>query len=397
MKTSIKHPVIALESDSAGMVLHVERDDFGLTENISALRLTDLAAKEMRPELEQFVEELKYQEGAFSMEIRQSALKNTPMFLTGARIGDRYKIFIFRARDGLTQENADLMGINNEQTNIIRETTSKLTGLNNRIQETEAQRYDDLTRLNNELTNLQREMAQKNATLERLVEEKNRLLGMAAHDLRNPLSVMTAYSDYLITQTETNLTPEQKEFLATIKETSEFMVCLVDDLLDVATIESGRLILDLRQHDLNEIIANNAKRNAVLASRKQIEVCFEPDPQIPRTRMDARKIEQVLNNLISNAVKFSYAHTRILIRTKALRNQVEVSVADEGQGIPGKDLPHLFTPFTRASVKSTSGEPGTGLGLMIARRIVEAHGGTIFVDSRVGEGTTFSFTLPVDQ
>lgn len=87
MKTSIKHPVIALESDSAGMVLHVERDDFGLTENISALRLTDLAAKEMRPELEQFVEELKYQEGAFSMEIRQSALKNTPMFLTGARIG----------------------------------------------------------------------------------------------------------------------------------------------------------------------------------------------------------------------------------------------------------------------------------------------------------------------
>ena len=173
------------------------------------------------------------------------------------------------------------------------------------------------------------------------------------------------------------------------------MLNLINELLDVSTIESGQLQLDCARADLNELVRLNVSRNRVLAAQKRIELDFQGDAKLAPLLIDRGKIEQVLNNLIGNAVKYSHTDTRVAIQIARTGDLVTVSVADQGQGIPEEDLPKLFKAFGRTSVQATAGEQSTGLGLAIARKIVEGHGGKMSVHSRVGEGSTFSFTLPV--
>ena len=256
--------------------------------------------------------------------------------------------------------------------------------------------YDDLSRVNNELANLQRELAKKNAELEKLNEEKNRLLGMAAHDLRNPLAVILLYAEFLENETGAVRHEEQRKIVAAIRQTSEFMLRLVDDLLDVSTIESGRLTLDLQTADLAGLVARNVHLNSTLAAKKDIAIEFEP-PSLPvQLSFDVGKIEQVLNNLIGNAIKFSHRGTRVTVQLTNADDYAKVAIEDQGQGIPEADLPKLFQPFSKISVRSTDGEQSTGLGLAICRRLIEGHGGRIGVESEVGRGSTFFFTLPLD-
>jgi signal transduction histidine kinase len=136
--------------------------------------------------------------------------------------------------------------------------------------------------------------------------------------------------------------------------------------------------------------------NRVLATRKHITVEVDAPRALPPIPLDAGKIEQVLNNLISNAVKFSHRGTRVRVRLACAPEAVTVGVLDQGQGIPAADLTKLFQPFSKTSVQTTAGEQSTGLGLAIVRRIVEGHGGRIWVESEVGRGSEFSFTLPVE-
>lgn len=241
----------------------------------------------------------------------------------------------------------------------------------------------------------QKQLLDRNAALETLNEQKNRLLGMASHDLRNPLGVILAYSDFLETEAFPVLNADQRDFVSTIKSTSEFMLNLINELLDVSTIESGQLHLDCAPTDLNDLVRHNVSRNRVLAHQKRIELDFEDTVKVPLLTIDRGKIEQVLNNLIGNAVKYSHADTRVAIQITRAGDVVTVTVSDQGQGIPEEDLPKLFKAFGRTSVQATAGEQSTGLGLAIARKIVEGHGGRMSVRSRVGEGSTFSFTLPV--
>lgn len=241
----------------------------------------------------------------------------------------------------------------------------------------------------------QSQLLDRNAALESLNEEKNRLLGMAAHDLRNPLGVILNYSDFLETDASDVLDESQREFVSTIKSTSEFMLNLINELLDVSTIESGQLQLDPVATDLNALAHRNVALNRVLAQPKRIRLDFEPAEHLPRILLDRGKIEQVLNNLIGNAVKYSHPDTRVDIRITSDESRVTIAVTDQGQGIPEQDIPKLFKAFGRTSVKTTAGEQSTGLGLAIVRRIVQGHGGEISVASQVGRGSTFSVTLPV--
>jgi two-component system, OmpR family, sensor kinase len=255
--------------------------------------------------------------------------------------------------------------------------------------------YEQLTRVNNELANLQREMAQKNVELQKLNETKNRFLGMAAHDLRSPLSVIMAYAQFLEAEATPVLNEEQREFVATIHRTSEFMLNLVNDLLDVSTIESGRLELQRAMIDVAALVKHNVTLNRTLAARKRIAVEFVPSAVGPvQAELDAGKIQQVLNNLLTNAVNYSHADTRVVVTLDASSESVTICVRDQGQGIPAEELPKLFRPFGRTRVRGTAGEQSTGLGLAIARRIVEGHGGTITVESQVGRGSEFRVVLP---
>jgi len=285
----------------------------------------------------------------------------------------------------------DLFRINNEQANALR-AALKETALQRRTQEErDAFLYDELSRLNNELSTAQRELAKKNAELTRLNDLKNQFLGFASHDLRNPLEVILIYSRFLLEDAAPVLSPEQTEFVQIIRSSSGQMLRLVEELLDVSRIEAGRLDLDLAPVDLDALVRSQVVRSRVLAAKKGIEIGFEPAGALPPLRLDASKIEQVLDNLIGNAVKFSPPDGRVEVRVSRETDRAVVSVRDHGPGIAPDLLDRLFEPFTRGRL----GAKGAGLGLAIVKSILTGHGGDIRVESEPGEGATFHARLPL--
>lgn len=251
-----------------------------------------------------------------------------------------------------------------------------------------------LVTTNNELSNLGRELQKKNSELVRLNNLKNQFLGMAAHDLRNPISIIFSYSNFLLDEVGDCLSPEHSEFLAGIRSSSEFMLNLLDNLLDIAKIESGKLHLDRKPTDIITLMQRNVALNRILAQKKGIHIQFHHYEVIPEITVDPLKMDQVLNNLISNAVKFSPPATTITVSAFRSADHLTVSVKDEGPGLPEEDLKKLFQPFSKTSVRATDGEKSTGLGLSIVRKIILGHMGKIWVESKVGKGSNFIFSLP---
>lgn len=224
---------------------------------------------------------------------------------------------------------------------------------------------------------------------------KNRILGVVAHDLRNPLAVIKGYADLMICDALGPIPDEQKKYLQRMTDASDTMLSMINDLLDISAIEAGRLELQPVRIPAKAFLEEVHSSTGMLARAKSIELCLEAAENLPPVIMDPRRIGQVLNNLITNAIKFSHPETRIVLGAEATESALRVWVRDEGQGIPEEDLPKLFQEFGRASTRATQGEKSTGLGLAIVKRIVEAHGGRVGVESRVGEGSTFFFTLPL--
>jgi signal transduction histidine kinase len=240
-----------------------------------------------------------------------------------------------------------------------------------------------------------RELRQRIEELQALNRLKDEFVGMAAHDMRSPLAVIEMYASFILEDPKSLLTAKGREFLQVIKKQGRFMLNLINDLLDVTRIESGHLELKLESGDWAGFVRHNAGLNAVLAAARGVSIEVEvtaPEPLV--LPFDRNRMEQVLNNLIGNAVKFSPDGGRIVVRVGAEGGLVRVGVTDAGPGIPEAEMPALFKPFYRGSAPLPPGERSTGLGLPIARRIVEAHGGTIGVESQVGAGSTFWFTLP---
>jgi signal transduction histidine kinase len=250
--------------------------------------------------------------------------------------------------------------------------------------------FDDLSQLNNELATAQRELAKTNHELVRLNDQKNQFLGIAAHDLRNPLEIILIYSEFLLEDAAPALREEQVQFIQTIRGSSEFMLRLVENLLDLAKIESGKLELDLERIDLVALVERVVSLQQVLAARKGIEVRCRTEVERLEMVADPVKLEQVLNNLIGNAVKFSPPGSAVDVRVTVAADAVTLSVEDRGPGVPADELDKLFRPFERTRVR----EKGTGLGLAIVKRIVEGHRGRIRVESEAGRGSTFHVSLP---
>lgn len=226
-------------------------------------------------------------------------------------------------------------------------------------------------------------------------ERKNQFLGMAAHDLRNPLAVILGYGELLQGEVLEILDEEQSDYLNQIYNASQFTLNLVNNLLDVAKIESGNLVLELEQSHLMSTITEAISLTRFLAESKQIQLNLDYDDNLPPMTIDVYKIQQVVNNLLSNAIKYSHPQTTVQLRAIQKQDNVLISVTDEGQGIPKAELDKLFQPFSKTSVQSTAGESSTGLGLLICRQIVEAHSGKIWVESQVGVGSTFYVLLPL--
>lgn len=262
-------------------------------------------------------------------------------------------------------------------------------------EELEAMREEVLS-LNHELNNLMRELHKKNAQLQRLSAEKNRFLGMAAHDLRAPIGVIIAYTDFLIQEAAPLLNSEHQGFFDTIITSCLFMKTLVDDFLDISAIEAGKFDLHLESADICHVLEKSLNLIALKARKKGIDLQVHAGDSIPRVVMDAPKIEQAVMNLVSNAVEHTEPGTAVDIGITMDPGAVTVSVQDRGPGILPEEMDNLFKPFGKTSAKKTAGEKSTGLGLLITRKIIEAHKGKLWVESQSGRGTTVSFKLPLN-
>jgi signal transduction histidine kinase len=386
---------IALLCDAQGVIVQVLRNDLDLPNaGPGQLFLRILDPGSWHKALS-FLAEIKAQGAAFDWELNVAQPEQAvTLHFAGGVVGEGV-LMVGAANGRFAAELYEaLTAICNAQTNQLRAALQERSQMARAHAELDSSLYDEISRLNNELVAMQRELAQKNAELARLNELKSQFLGMAAHDLRNPLTVIMAYSEFLL-QDAAQLSKDQHDFLTTINRLSQFMTHLVNDLLDVAAIESGRLELDLAPVDLATWVSENVARNRLLAARKQIDLQLTV-AATPRLLVDASKIEQVLDNLISNAIKFSPPGSQVQVILDQTDDGVRIAVRDQGPGISPEDQERLFKPFQRARTEATGGEKSTGLGLVIVKRIVEAHGGRIWLESQVGEGSTFYVVLPQD-
>ncbi len=225
---------------------------------------------------------------------------------------------------------------------------------------------------------------------------KNKFLGMAAHDLRNPLASIRGLTEFLRDGALGPLNQDQKDIVATIHDASQSMLDLVNELLDVATIEAGELKLHLEAQDLAALIGKSVVLTNMEAAKKTTVVNFAPAASGPMLVLDAAKMRQVVDNLLSNAVKYSPPGSTITVTlaTDPTRGICSFGVQDQGPGIPEGERDKLFKDFSRLSVKPTGGEKSTGLGLAICRKIVEAHRGTIAAENLPTRGCEFRVVLP---
>lgn len=243
------------------------------------------------------------------------------------------------------------------------------------------------------IVDLERSLKAKQQKLYELVQIKNKFIGIAAHDLRNPAISIRGFSELLL-KGGSPLTEEQREFISIIHSTSNNMLELLNDLLDLSQIESGRLDLKKRNGSLKALLEERLRLYRVQAGNKRITIQADL-AEIGTFAFDHRRIGQALDNLISNAIKFSPPGTNVYITLTADEGTAIFSIHDQGPGIPQEEHGLLFNEFQRLSIRPTGSESSTGLGLAITKRIIDAHGGRVTFDSHVGIGSIFSFHLPM--
>lgn len=254
--------------------------------------------------------------------------------------------------------------------------------------------YSNAIQKNLELERAYEELQKKNEELKQLNLQKNQFLGMAAHDLRNPLGVIGGYVDVLIETLKTKIDDKAMKMLTRIKSSSTLMLNLINDLLDISVIESGTVSLHLSRVDLPALVQENLTLLRSIADKKEIKLLFNTNVQSAKVNCDPNKVTQIVNNLISNAIKFSHPGDVIEVSIAADEKEIVMAVKDQGTGLSSEAKARLFQPFSKGSSVGTAGEKGTGLGLAITHKIVAEHKGKIWVESEVGKGSTFYVSLP---
>jgi len=254
-----------------------------------------------------------------------------------------------------------------------------------------------LIRLNSDLNNVSRELQKKTIQLQQANNLKNQFLGIAAHDLRSPLASVYAYIELLKEDLLSTKETAIIEPLIEINREVDFMLNMVSNLLDYSVIEQGHLELDFQQVNLRDLIGQVVQMQSLLAKTRNIIITLDVLNDPGNVRIDVNRIRQVLNNLTNNAIKFSLPGSLVVLRLESDGKKTTVSVQDSGPGIPPDEIDKLFKPFGKTHHKAASGEKSTGLGLSICRKIIESHGGKIWIESPSSQGACFKFTLPIQS
>ncbi len=231
----------------------------------------------------------------------------------------------------------------------------------------------------------------------RLIRNYDKAISVIAHDLRTPIGLVYTTNAMLTSGEITAAEYVESGFPETLEHSCELMMNMIDEILDVQKIKVGYVKLSYRTIDLVEHMRQITKAFQPSAQNKKVVVKFGVTGTIPPIKADPVRLSQILNNLISNAIKYSPEQGVIVIGIKPLHSKIAIWVTDQGPGIPSQELNRLFRDFTPLSPKPTRGEKSTGLGLAITKRLIEAHGGTIEVESHQGLGTTFTVTLPIGE
>lgn len=226
---------------------------------------------------------------------------------------------------------------------------------------------------------------------------KDKFIGIAAHDLRNPLGAIIGFSALMKEEPVIIGHPELAEFVECISAAGNSALALINDLLDYAAIESGHLTIERFPVELRSFLSEAVTTHQMFSKAKNITIGSSVASDLPASvSLDRRRIRQVLDNFMSNALKYSHTGTHVDVRFTRQDGSLRCDVADQGQGIPETELIKLFHEYSRTSVQPTAGEKSTGLGLAIVKKIIKEHGGEVGASSTVGKGSTFFFTVPID-
>ncbi len=231
---------------------------------------------------------------------------------------------------------------------------------------------------------------ERNLERRRLVRERNLFRSMLSHDIRNPLNIIYNYADMV--EEEVRGAPVARDLLQRIKDNALTTLDLVSNFVELGRIESGKLILERRPMSLVDLVRHVVNRHLPMAHSDGLTLQLDDSEEVPEVEADRAYMERVITNLISNAIKFTPSGGTVSVRVGFLEGGAGVVVSDPGRGIPQDELGQIFDKYRRGM--DAEGTEGTGLGLFIVRSVIEAHGGTVAVESSPGEGTAFTIVLP---
>jgi signal transduction histidine kinase len=238
------------------------------------------------------------------------------------------------------------------------------------------------------------EIEDKSRQLQIASKHKSQFLANMSHELRTPLNAILGYTELIVDNVYGEVPEKIREVLERIEKSGRHLLGLINDVLDLSKMEAGQLSLSLADYSMKEVVQTVYSSVESLAAEKQLVLKVDLPPDLPVGRGDERRISQVLLNLLGNAIKFT-EEGEVRLQVTSSDGAFLLSVSDTGPGISKEDQSTIFEEFQQADPSSTKTKGGTGLGLSIARRIVELHGGRIWVASSLGQGSTFSFALPV--
>ena len=239
-----------------------------------------------------------------------------------------------------------------------------------------------------------REIEDKSRQLEVANKHKSEFLANMSHELRTPLNAIIGFSEVLLEKMFGEINAKQQDYLSDIHSSGRHLLALINDILDLSKIEAGRMELEPSDFDVPTALQNAMTLVRERAQRHGIALSLQIDPAVRELRADERKFKQILVNLLSNAVKFTPDGGRVALRARPVESGLEVSVSDTGIGIAPEDQEKVFEEFRQVGGDYKTKQEGTGLGLALARRFVELHRGVITVQSELGKGATFTFTIP---
>src|SRR5262249_8284379 len=237
------------------------------------------------------------------------------------------------------------------------------------------------------------ELHEKSRQVEIESRHKSQFLANMSHELRTPLNAVLGYTELVLDRIYGEIPDRMRGVMERVQVNGRHLLDLINDVLDLAKIEAGQLRLEITDYALKDVVEGVLDAVEPLAAEKRIALKGEISPNLPLARGDARRIAQVLLNLVGNAIKFTDTG-QVSVRARELDGSFLIAVQDTGSGISEADQTKIFDEFQQADNSSIRRKGGTGLGLSIAKRIIEMHGGAIWVESTLGQGSTFSFTLP---